>query len=297
MSEQRSIELRLRANISEFKSQIDAAANAASGFGKAIEASSRKVEEARNRQRDAAAQMAAAEKRLAQVRGSGASASKIALAEKEVARAKSLNAAATVELTAAEAAHAKMAARTSTVMGSLAQSLANHGDLWNQMGTGLTRTGLALGVVAVAAGYKMAQFESAMSNVAATGDDARANLEALRATAIKVGADTKFSATEAAEGLTNLLKAGVSAADAINGGLVGTMNLAAAGQLGVAESAAIARTIIALAQSLSLGVIAEGVETAAQRDFLATSGCHAYQGYFFSRPLPVSDFEAFAKHA
>jgi EAL domain-containing protein (putative c-di-GMP-specific phosphodiesterase class I) len=34
-----------------------------------------------------------------------------------------------------------------------------------------------------------------------------------------------------------------------------------------------------------------------QRDFLAASGCHAYQGYFFSRPLPVSDFEAFAKHA
>jgi len=62
------------------------------------------------------------------------------------------------------------------------------------------------------------------------------------------------------------------------------------------NDAAIARTIIALAQSLSLGVIAEGVETAAQRDFLATSGCHAYQGYFFSRPLPVSDFETFAKH-
>jgi EAL domain-containing protein (putative c-di-GMP-specific phosphodiesterase class I) len=59
------------------------------------------------------------------------------------------------------------------------------------------------------------------------------------------------------------------------------------------NDAAIARTIVTLAQSLGLGVIAEGVETEAQRDFLATSGCHAYQGYFFSRPLPLEAFEQF----
>jgi diguanylate cyclase (GGDEF)-like protein/PAS domain S-box-containing protein len=61
------------------------------------------------------------------------------------------------------------------------------------------------------------------------------------------------------------------------------------------NDAAIARTIVALAQSLGLGVIAEGVETEAQRDFLASVGCHAYQGYFFCRPLGVERFEAFVR--
>jgi diguanylate cyclase (GGDEF)-like protein/PAS domain S-box-containing protein len=55
----------------------------------------------------------------------------------------------------------------------------------------------------------------------------------------------------------------------------------------------IARTIIALASTLGLAVIAEGVETVEQRDALAAQGCHAYQGYLFSRPLPVADFDVF----
>ena len=57
------------------------------------------------------------------------------------------------------------------------------------------------------------------------------------------------------------------------------------------NDAAIAKMIVALAESLALEVIAEGVETEAQRDFLAAQGCHAYQGYLYSRPLPLEEFE------
>jgi diguanylate cyclase (GGDEF)-like protein/PAS domain S-box-containing protein len=59
------------------------------------------------------------------------------------------------------------------------------------------------------------------------------------------------------------------------------------------NDAAIAKMVIVLADSLGLSCIAEGVETQAQLDFLASQGCQAYQGYLFSRPLPVAAFEAF----
>jgi EAL domain-containing protein (putative c-di-GMP-specific phosphodiesterase class I) len=62
-----------------------------------------------------------------------------------------------------------------------------------------------------------------------------------------------------------------------------------------ANDAAIAKMVIVLGESMGLAVIAEGVEIEAQRDFLAHLGCHAYQGYLFSRPLPLAAFEAFMK--
>ena len=57
------------------------------------------------------------------------------------------------------------------------------------------------------------------------------------------------------------------------------------------NDATIARTIIRLADSLELAVIAEGVENNGQYEFLKQCGCHAFQGFLFSRPVPVKDFE------
>jgi diguanylate cyclase (GGDEF)-like protein/PAS domain S-box-containing protein len=58
-----------------------------------------------------------------------------------------------------------------------------------------------------------------------------------------------------------------------------------------ANDAAIVQTIIAMTEALGLNVIAEGVETEAQREFLELRGCHAFQGYLFSKPLTLDKFE------
>ena len=55
---------------------------------------------------------------------------------------------------------------------------------------------------------------------------------------------------------------------------------------------AIARAVIQLGESLGLDVIAEGVETEAQREALQQQGCHTFQGYLYARPLALPDFQA-----
>ena len=65
--------------------------------------------------------------------------------------------------------------------------------------------------------------------------DAKGSIDELRQAAIQAGADTAFSASEAAQGIEELLKAGVSTADVLGGGLKGSLDLAAAGDASLAK--------------------------------------------------------------
>jgi diguanylate cyclase (GGDEF)-like protein/PAS domain S-box-containing protein len=62
------------------------------------------------------------------------------------------------------------------------------------------------------------------------------------------------------------------------------------------DDSAIAIAVIQLARSLGLKTVAEGVETAEQRQFLSGQGCDMLQGYWYSKPLDAPSFEAFARH-
>lgn len=59
------------------------------------------------------------------------------------------------------------------------------------------------------------------------------------------------------------------------------------------DDAAITRAVIALARSLKLTVVAEGVETPRQLDFLSAHGCDLVQGFFVAKPMPADMFERF----
>ncbi len=89
---------------------------------------------------------------------------------------------------------------------------------------------------------KFTEFDAAMSAAGAATGASGASLEALRNTAIRAGADTQYSATEAAQAITEMGKAGVSTADIYGGGLAGALALAAAGQIEVGRAGEIAAT-------------------------------------------------------
>ncbi|MFC7942608.1 phage tail tape measure protein [Microbacterium oxydans] len=136
------------------------------------------------------------------------------------------------------------AARATATVGTEAEKLAQKKQAFQQLGT----TGLAVGAL-LSAGLAVAtkasmDFDAAMSNVQAATRESAANMDALRQAALDAGESTVFSATESAQAIEELAKAGVSTADILGGGLTGALDLAAAGGLDVATAAGIAATAL-----------------------------------------------------
>jgi TP901 family phage tail tape measure protein len=94
----------------------------------------------------------------------------------------------------------------------------------------------ALGVAGLAV-KAFADFDKAMSGVKSTGRDAARSIGALTDAALEAGAATRYSASEAAAGIEELMRAGVSAEDVLSGGLAGALDMAAAGEIEVADAA------------------------------------------------------------
>lgn len=124
------------------------------------------------------------------------------------------------------------------------KKIAKVSDSLDTIGKGALVAG---GVIAapLALGVKVAaDFGSELSNIKAITGETAENMDKLKKLALKMGADTKFSALEAAQGITELEKAGVSTSQILNGGLSGALSLAAAGDLELADAAEIASTAL-----------------------------------------------------
>lgn len=103
-----------------------------------------------------------------------------------------------------------------------------------KVGLGVGALSLAVGVAAVKA---FADFDQSMSAVKTNTGATGAELDHLKQAALDAGAKTVFSATESADAINELAKAGVSTKDILSGGLQGALDLAASGQMGVADAA------------------------------------------------------------
>lgn len=130
--------------------------------------------------------------------------------------------------------------KTGTEAEQAAQRHRDQSEAMREVGGGIA----AMGAIAVAsvgiAVAKFVEFDQAMSNVKAATQESASNMALLREAALQAGADTVFSATEAANAIEELGKAGLTTEQILNGGLDGALSLAAAGQLEVADAAQIA---------------------------------------------------------
>lgn len=126
----------------------------------------------------------------------------------------------------------------------LAEGMEQSGRKTSLLTTGLAAAGMAAGALGVAAIKTASDFDASMSGVQSVTRASAAEMDLLRQAAIDAGADTIYSASEAAAGITELGKAGLSTSDILSGGLNGALNLAASEGIEVGEAAELMATAL-----------------------------------------------------
>jgi TP901 family phage tail tape measure protein len=187
-------------------------------------------------QETARVRKAAADEGLAAARSGAAATAETASASKSAALAASKDALAKRDVAAAarEAAIAEAADAAATD-----EAAKKRSEAYTNTGKKLAIAGAVLAAGFIEAEKATASFDKSLSGVQAVSQASAAEMGKLRTAALQAGADTAFTATQAADAEAELVKAGVSVADTLNGGLKGALSLAAAGQLDLADAAII----------------------------------------------------------
>jgi TP901 family phage tail tape measure protein len=173
----------------------------------------------------------------------------VASAEKEAAAAAEAKTASAEQAKAArtaviahrdQVASARETATEETAAAKVSEEAAKkRSDAYTSTGKKMMIAGVVLAGAFVAAEKATSDFDKSLSGVQAVSSASAAEMDKLRKAALQAGADTAFTATQAADAEAELVKAGVSVADTLNGGLKGALSLAAAGQLDLADAATI----------------------------------------------------------
>ena len=142
-----------------------------------------------------------------------------------------------IRLMADTASYEAAMTRAGSTARTVASGMENTGRKSALIASGMTAAGLAVAAFGVAAVKMAADFDQQMSTVQANTGAASAQMDQLRAAAIEAGASTVYSASDSADAINDLGKAGMSVTDILTGGLSGALNLAASDGMAVGDAA------------------------------------------------------------
>lgn len=142
-----------------------------------------------------------------------------------------------IRLMADTASYEAAMTRAGSTAKTVASGMENTGRKSALIASGMTSAGLAVAAFGVAAVKMAADFDQQMSTVQANTGATSAQMDQLRAAAIEAGASTVYSASDSADAINDLGKAGMSVTDILNGGLSGALNLAASDGMAVGDAA------------------------------------------------------------